>query len=150
MVGDPAIRALGQKNRDEFEAAQIALLGAAGYQRSTEYGRSMVARSAVDRLAGAATLAGDPLSVSQAEQLTLALAQASPGYRTGGSASLFATEWAAADAEASRILSSPQFALYLTVASTRRGWSRSEVLFENAALDAVNRPPTPAQPGTRK
>lgn len=107
-----AVETLRAQANAEFDREVGDALGADGYSRFKEYERVVRLRPMVERIAGAATVAGEPLTAAQAEQLTALVAKATPGYVAGGRADLANVDWNAADAEAQRILSPAQIALF--------------------------------------
>jgi hypothetical protein len=109
---DPALVALRKQSEDQLAADRLALLGDAGYRQFQEYERTMPARGLAHGLATALAFS-DPLSAQQAEQLTLALAQASPAYATGGAAQLSDIDWTAVDRSARTFLSPMQYAVWI-------------------------------------
>lgn len=111
---DPAALRLHEEVRAEFEAAQRALLGEAGYQRSEEFERSTPARDAVRGLAGVAVDAGVPLTRLQAEQLAQVLIESAHPTRPEGWLMPKTMDWARVDERARTILSEAQFALFQT------------------------------------
>lgn len=70
-----------------MHAAERNLLGEAGYQQLVEFERQMPTRDFVSGLAASLVFSGDPISATQASQLTQILAEASETYRTGARAS---------------------------------------------------------------
>jgi hypothetical protein len=104
-MADPAISKLFQEEETTYAAAQTELLGAEGHAQLNEYERTSTVRDLVSGLAGAVTLAGEPFSTNQAEQLTQILANACPSYIKGGWATPSEIDWAKVDSNAHTILS---------------------------------------------
>src|SRR6185503_12444478 len=91
---DPGLVDLRKRAADELHAVQLDVLGADGAQQLQQYQRTLPARTIVDRLAGAAVLAGVSLTGPQADQLTQAMAEASPAYQDGaGTADVGQVDW---------------------------------------------------------
>ena len=100
----------------DYQAAQRALLGDAGYDRFHDYERTAFVRSLVNGWAGGAVaVARAPFTTEQGEQLIQILAAASEDYRKGGQANTYGIDWDAADAQARAILSEAQFNLFKTM-----------------------------------
>jgi hypothetical protein len=106
---DPAILDLRQKANDDFETAETDVLGASGFQQEREYDRTLPVRTLVSQLAGVVAFT-DPLTAQQADQMTQALASASPPYQSGGAADFTAINWTQADQAVQGVLSRSQFA----------------------------------------
>jgi hypothetical protein len=112
---DPMVAKLQRESDAELQAAQRELLGEAGYRQAQDYGRTYVVRELVSGLAGAAAVAGTPITVQQAEQMTQLLANSSGHYRNGGPADVAEIEWDKIDTLARPILSESQLTLFKTV-----------------------------------
>ena len=80
---DPAVQLLRSQSEEAMHAAERDLLGEAGYQQLAEYERKMPTREFVSGLAASLVFSGDPISATQANQLTQILAEASESYRNG-------------------------------------------------------------------
>lgn len=128
-----AVEALQKQARDECETAQRALLGTDGYRQLQDYERTSAPRMLVKQFAAAAVNEGEPLSASQAEQLTLALANATPRFAQGGGADVRAIDWAEADRQAAQFLSPSQFELL------QRARIRAEFQLDRAIQRALER-----------
>lgn len=114
---DSAAAALARRTADEFQAAQIELLGADGYRRLHEYERSLQVRTlVVDKLGGELAATETPLTSQQAEFLTQALADASNRYQKGGAASKDTIDWETVLAKAPGLLSAAQFEVFKATA----------------------------------
>lgn len=83
---DPAVQAVRRQLDEAMQAAERDLLGEAGYQQLLEFERKMPARDFVSGLAASLVVTGDPISATQASQLTQILAEASETYRNGAQA----------------------------------------------------------------
>lgn len=84
---DPNAGVPSREAADEFlHAAQVALLGDAGYRQLQQYDRLLPVRDEVTTLAGSLALTEAPLGSSQAEQLVQIIANASRAYQNGGNA----------------------------------------------------------------
>jgi hypothetical protein len=129
---DTAYATLQQQATDQLRAAQVDLLGEAGFRQLQQYERTLPVRSEINTLAGALALTDAPLGDQQAEQLTQIMANASSGYQNGGKAdtpvsvnlAIFTSlirdhkmaedgiDWSAVRAQARSVLSDAQFALF--------------------------------------
>jgi hypothetical protein len=106
---DRAAATLARQSAEEFQAAQIELLGADDYQQLRQYERSLPVRTLiVDRLGGELAATATPLTAPQAELLTQALANASSRYQKGGVASKDTINWEAVLAQTPGLLSAAQ------------------------------------------
>ncbi|HKB58251.1 MAG TPA: hypothetical protein VKC51_11760 [Lacunisphaera sp.] len=83
---DPAVQTLRNQSEEAMRAAKRELLGEAGYQQLVEFERTMPTREFVGGLAASLVFSGDPISATQANQLTQILADASEAYRNGAQA----------------------------------------------------------------
>ena len=110
-TSDPAIVAFRQQADQQLQAAETILLGDSGYQQLQDYNRSLPVRTLVDNIAGTLAFTA-PLSAQQAEQLTQALAEASPSYQTGGNADWEAVDYAQVDQKAAAFLTAAQLATW--------------------------------------
>ena len=129
---DQANATLIQQADERLSAAQLDLLGDAGYQQLQEYERTLPVREQAGMLAGALALTDTPLSTQQAEQITQIIANASKGYQGGGRADMpmpgngelltplmlahqavaETIDWGAVLTQARGVLSESQFALF--------------------------------------
>lgn len=145
---DPAIGNLAARIWTDYRTAQRTLLGDSGFAALSNYERALPAREIAGGLAGAATVAGLPLTGDQAEQLAAAIAQASPPYQKGGDASMNDIDWNAVDAKARGFLLPDQIALIGSIDITNgtggRYWSRLNAVLSDAKKnDPVLNPKTP-------
>jgi len=83
---DPAVQALRRQSEATMQSAERDLLGESGYPRLVEFERTQPSRDYVGGLAASLVFAGDPLSPTQASQLTQILADSSESYRNGAQA----------------------------------------------------------------
>jgi hypothetical protein len=137
-TSDPALRNLIAQAEREYQTALGATLGDSGAQHLREYDRTSTVREIVSSLAGAAAMAGIPLDSQQAEQLTRALASASPDYRSGEHARSHNIDWENADQQAAAFLSEAQL-VFLKTTEPRgaRGIGGRFLPQLNAAIDAA-------------
>jgi DNA repair exonuclease SbcCD ATPase subunit len=112
-----AVEKLREQVKSEAETARKELLGEERSKALEEYNRTAETRRLVGDVAGAAAVAGIPLTPEQAEQLTKVLANASDGYPQGGAAAPWKIDWKRADEQARGILSAPQMQYFQTTAS---------------------------------
>lgn len=133
-----AVARLLRKSTEDYEDAQRATLGAEGYAQWKEFERTLPVRNVVVLgLGGLTALEGVPLSGQQGEQLIQAALAAAGDAATGEPFRLLqAIDWNVLDAQAQRILSSEQFALYRTVATPSSFGSRWKFELEAAARRA--------------
>lgn len=109
----PEVATLIQRGAADYEAAQRALLGAAGWEEVARYEREDVARSYVDGWAGGMVVAaGDPLTREQGERLIAVIAAAMAQKRTTKAAQL---DWDKIDADVRGFLSPRQMAVFETM-----------------------------------
>ncbi|MBE2214258.1 MAG: hypothetical protein IAE82_10340 [Opitutaceae bacterium] len=94
---DPALAALNREIEADTEKALRPLLGDEGYALFQEHDRTAMLRLTVSSLAGAATVAGAPLSPAQSEALVQILAESTPGYAQGRRVKTSQVDWSAAD-----------------------------------------------------
>lgn len=90
---DPSVTKLRDKTTNSFRSSFEAVLSQQTYQTFTDYERTLPAWEMVDRLAGALALEGSPLNERQADQLTTAIAEASPPFQAGGDADPNQVNW---------------------------------------------------------
>ncbi len=83
---DPAVQAMRRQSEDATQGSEREMLGEAGYQQLLEFERKIPAREYVSGLAASLVFSGDPISPTQAGQLTQILAEASETYRNGAQA----------------------------------------------------------------
>lgn len=83
---DPAVQALRSQSDETMRAAERDLLGEEGYQHLAEFERMAPSREFVSGLAATLVFSGDPITATQASQLTQILAEASETYRNGARA----------------------------------------------------------------
>jgi hypothetical protein len=131
-----AIEAMRKKAKAELEAAQLATLGSERFQQLQDYERSRPARDMVGLFAGAAAVAGVPVTREQAEQLTQAVAEASAGFRAGGKVEVAQIEWAAVDAGAAALLSPAQLQLLARTDLTQRWTMAAHAALQAALADS--------------
>ncbi len=84
---DPAAATLRAQSDERTRAEQRGLLGDDGYKQLLDYQRQQPARDVIGGLAVSLTFTGEPLSATQAEQLTRILSEGNAAYRAGGQAS---------------------------------------------------------------
>lgn len=128
-----AVGTLRRQAAAEYETRQRALLGDEGFRQLREYERAASPRMLVKQVAGMALEHGEPITPQQAEQLTLALANASERYPRGGSADMRTINWEAADTQARVILTPAQLNLF------QRSPTRAEIQLESAIKRALER-----------
>ncbi|MES2697961.1 MAG: hypothetical protein V4773_31155 [Verrucomicrobiota bacterium] len=114
-LSDPAIVKMRGEIYREYEKAQRALLGDAGYAQLEDYERTSSLRDIVRAVGGAATVEGTPITSEQAEAVVRVLANASESYRQGKPASATNVDWAAAERELAGVLSDAQLAFFRSV-----------------------------------
>ena len=102
-------------------------------------------RDLVAKLAGAASLNGIPLTILQAEQLSLVIADSSARYRRGESARVAEVDWAKIDLRAAEILSPEQQMQFKTIEPIGGGISRWMTDFDRA-MEAARKSSGPASP----
>lgn len=107
-LSDPVVVQLRGEIVQASERALGELLGDAGIARLKDYERTASLRTIVGKVAGAATLAGVPLSPQQAEQLLLVMAQASANYQRGWAADVSDIDWTAVEANVGAVLGPEQ------------------------------------------
>lgn len=112
---DSALVAAEARARATYETGVTELLGAGDAQRLREYELTLPVRKIVTALAGVAAMAGEPLAVDQAEQLTQLLAASSGRYLRTGATDVQTIDWSAIDERARGILTPAQLALFQTV-----------------------------------
>jgi len=112
-----AATTLARQSEEEYRSAQIALLGADGYEQLRQYKRSGAVRFLiVDRLGGELAATETPLTAQQGEQLTQVLANANSQYRNGGVAMTDTIDWDAVLAQAPGLLSATQLEVFKATA----------------------------------
>lgn len=121
---DPAIATLQRQAAEELRAAQIETLGEDGYAQLANYERALPARAIVQRFAGAMSIADQPLTAEQANQMTQLMADASAGSGGGGRLNTSAIDWTLVDQRAASILSERQLTLFKRIEPAGGGESR--------------------------
>jgi hypothetical protein len=111
---DPAGRKLVQEASQEYNAAQVVLLGPDGMAQAKQFENLAPAHECVDDLDGLATLEGAPLSAEQVAALTSLISQAMQPDTSGKWKSLGDLDWSAVDATAQTFLSPAQFDMFTT------------------------------------
>ena len=101
---DPAAQKMYSQIRTDYQSSLTDLLGEAGSKQFSSYEEAIPARSAVAGLAGAATMAGIPLSSDQFQQLTAVAMQTRLGP-TG-------PDWNTVETQAGSILTPNQLELF--------------------------------------
>lgn len=136
---DPVYVKLREDSKRQLVADETAFLGETGYRQLDDYEHTLQARGLAHGLAAALAFS-DPLSGSQAEQLTQAIAQACPAYRGGQFADMRNIDWIAVDRQARIILSPSQYAVWLRgdAHDTSIG-SRASLILEDAYDQAEKR-----------
>lgn len=132
------VASLRKQADEEYLAAQRQLLGEDGYAQLKEFERTVVVRNVVVLgLAGAASLAGTPVTAQQGEQLWAAALEAAGGNRQlGGEALVRAIDWDALDARARVILTPEQFALFQNGSAPSGFSARWQYQLDNALVRA--------------
>jgi hypothetical protein len=113
-LSDPVAGALFGRESTEYQTAQQAVLGQDGFAQLNTYETQLSPRLAVNDYAGAATMAGIPLTTAQLQQLTaLAVQDAS---LSGGPAPVdaYTNSWARIDSQARAFLTPDQLNLMQT------------------------------------
>lgn len=111
---DPSIGAIWNKNEQDYQNEQRALLGPEGYEKFREYGRTVDIRNTVRSFVGATTLAGHPLTAAQGEELVRIFADTTPDYRKGGTARGLTVDWEAGIEKARAVVSPEQLQVILS------------------------------------
>jgi hypothetical protein len=138
----PEIVALQREAAQEFDRDQQALLGPAGYAQFKDYERATPAREIVERFVGAAVINDVPMTWPQAEQFTRVIAEASPAFQAGKSASMPTIDWPQVDARAANVLSPAQLALFQRIEPIGGGASRWSSQLQQA-MDAARNSASP-------
>jgi hypothetical protein len=112
LLTEAVVQRYREEAEKQFPAMQRALLGEAGYEKYDRYRRTLPLRQFVDGLGGSATLAGAPLSASEADALLAALIDASPLYRAGEVANTTTIDWQGVVDVAKNLLAPPQLAVF--------------------------------------
>jgi len=118
---DPAFAKLQQEQQAKMKAAQLELLGEAGYQQLEEFKRVQPLEQIVGGVANLAGQTSSPLTAPQAERLLNVLARASGAYQAGGVADNSTIDWPRALTEAQSFLSPSQFAALKNDSSMSQG-----------------------------
>jgi hypothetical protein len=100
--------------RRDYDEAQRALLGEAGYAEFQDYERTSSYRAVVSAVAGVAALERVPFSAEQADRLVAAIAENSDSYRHGGRPGPD-IDWEAVVDRARGMLSPAQFGIFCTM-----------------------------------
>ena len=103
------VAALWQEEADSFRAAQITLLGDAGFQQLQQANRIGPIRGFADTIERNTGFPPEPLTGAQAQQLTAVLASSCSSYQSGGPVDLSTIDWDAVLPQAQGILSATQF-----------------------------------------
>lgn len=106
---DPAVALLINREDDQYQAAQRALLGEPGYRQLQQFDRIQPVGGIVDKVAVDVALTSTPLSDVQSSQLEQILAGTSSQFQGGGPATPETIDWPAALAQARPILAPAQF-----------------------------------------
>lgn len=125
---DPALVQMKRQAAEEFRAAQATLLGEEGVQKLEAYERSVPAREFINEFAGAATVAGAPVTGAQADALVEAMAAASASYQQGGAVAVQALDWDRVLGVASGTLGAAEFTLFKNAAVQLRNMTRMRQL----------------------
>lgn len=105
---DSAVVKLREKTTRSFRVEVENLIGQPAYQELIQHERALPVWELVNQFAGAVALEGNPLTETQATQLTETLAVSSPPYREGGEADTNLIDWPVVLPETTRILTPPQ------------------------------------------
>lgn len=105
---DPAVVKLREKTIRSFRVEVENLIGQPAYEELIQHERALPVWELVNQFAGAVALEGNPLTETQATQLTETLAVSSQPYREGGEADTNAIDWPVVLPETTRILTPPQ------------------------------------------
>jgi hypothetical protein len=143
---DPAVMEMRQRTGAELQAAMVAVLGEAGYAEFQRYDGTLPAREMAERFAGAAAIGDVPITAQQAEQLTQIMATAA-GVQPGRGIDPTRIDWAAVDAQAARVLSPVQLALFRRIEPVGGGASRWGVQLNRALQEARARGSNAPTPG---
>jgi hypothetical protein len=131
------VQALRQQAAEETEHELAEFLGKQRYETYTDFQRTGDVRGFVDGLA-VQVVSTAPLSYLQAEELTRAMASASPAYTQGGAVNTLDIDWAAVDVAAARVLSPSQLAVWKEhTAQNRSGISIAELKLHKAIEESV-------------
>ena len=103
----PEIDEVRRQEDDDFRAAQIALLGEAGYHQLQEFNRALPVWNLVNVIE-TPPFPQDSLSPAQTQQLATILTGASGNFENGGVATLDSIDWNTALAQAQGFLSAEQ------------------------------------------
>lgn len=126
---DPVFAELKRQADQKRDSDLASLLGKSGYQAMQVYIRAIPARVAVEGLAREVAFSA-PLGSVQAEQLTQAIAAASPDFAAGGRVNPAEVDWAAVDRQARTVLTPRQFEKWTQTAA------RQEALIQGALKQA--------------
>lgn len=100
----------------EYEAAQRALLGTAGYAAMVEFDRTSGLHGLVGTLAATAVVEGTALTPGQTRELVRMIAEGSSTYRSGGKAVTTEVDWAQLRARLPTVLSEMQVKIVTSMA----------------------------------
>lgn len=144
-----AVTTTRERIEQDYEKAQRTLLGAGGWEMAQEFEDGALVREEVAGLAGAAVLAGAPLSTAQAEELTrLIVANAREHGRKHGWIEIEAIDWEQVDARARDLLLEPQMALLKSLDSGIGRFSMAlDRAVEAARRETPQRVPVGQYPG---
>jgi len=104
----PEIDEIRKQEDDDFQAAQRALVGDAGFQQLQEFNRVLPVWNIVDGIDTNAFWP-EPLAGAQSQQLAAMMANASSSYENGGPATPDSIDWNAVLPQAQGLLSATQF-----------------------------------------
>lgn len=113
---DPAVVKLREKTIRSFRVEVENLIGQPAYQELIQHERALPVWELVNQFAGALALEGNPLTETQATQLTDTLAVSSPPYREGGKADTNAIDWPVVLPAVATILTPPQHVSFRNMA----------------------------------
>jgi hypothetical protein len=136
---DPVVERLNAASEASYLAAQRELLGEAGVREMQAYDRAGHARSIAHGFAGMATVASEPLSRRQVEELIQIIDAATSVPFSRMFPRMIDVDWAAVDAQAEIILSPAQARLFKTAEGPGMGRGGTQfVLKLNQAISAAN------------
>jgi hypothetical protein len=107
-LSDPGVVALRKQQSAQFQAALGAEIDLGVGQALQEMGRVQPAANLVTEIGALIPSADAPLTSSQAQRLTQALADSSATYQAGGAIELGSIDWETASARMAGALSEPQ------------------------------------------
>jgi hypothetical protein len=109
-----AVRRLEERAEQEYEKAQLALLGESGAQQAVEFERTQRAREGVAALASTATLASVPFTPEQSDRLLRTLLAATP-RRSDNTMDFDRIDWVQVSQDAKTFLSPAQWTIVTSV-----------------------------------